>query len=313
MSEPLTIKDLQQEILNNPGDIKAEVQLLLASEKGIFPEQFVDNCNNGFRREYSRDINKSELKEDANNLAFLELYLSRSGIFDQLPQGLFFHGSSKKRITVSDLSADYKQNKKKEAGIRKFFQPIEHDFFLKRLNIEEEENHLLEGLQSGVLNEYFIQFWELPATIPRNLLAPLILLLPYACKIAGDTALMAGGLEYILKEKVKITRSDKAGNHHESQIEIPVLGQAIVGFDFVAGTTFYEDIPVFKIEIGPLKESQAGEYLEGFSRAKMLQTFERFFIPAGADVIIDILIDSAKRNMNLVKGDGPVLGYSTYL
>jgi hypothetical protein len=313
MNEPETIKHLQEEIQNNAGDIKAEVQLLLALEKGMLPEQFITNYSSGFRREYSRDISKSELKEDANNQSYLELFLSRSGVYDQLPEGLFFPGSSKRRPSIADLSADYKQNKKKEAGIRKFFQPLEHDFFLKKLNIEEEENLLLEGLQSGVLNEYFIQFWELPVTIPRNLLAPLILLLPYAFKIAGDPVLMGESLEYILKEDVKITREDRSDSLHTSAVQGPVLGEAVVGLDLVAGNTFCEDIPVFKIEIGPLRESQVVEYLSGTGRSGLMETFERFFIPAGVDVVIEILVETGQRNMNLVKGSGPVLGYSSYL
>jgi len=308
-----TINKLQGEINANAADIRAEVQVLLALERGMPADQFITNSNGGFRREYSRDINKAEIKEDANNQAFLEIYLSRSGVYDQLPEGLFFQGAGKRRASVADLSADYKSNRKKEAGIRKFFQPVEHEFFLKKLDIEEDENLLLEGLQSGVLNEYFIEFWQLPSSVPRNLLASLILLLPYAYKIAGNTRLMAESLGYILKEPVRIETESLFYKPHASVIAGPSLGEAVLGLDFVAGNTFFEDIVSFRIEIGPLERSLITDYVEGAARYDLLRTFERFFIPAGADMVTEVAIDPSKRNMMLSPGAGPVLGFSSYL
>ena len=312
MNEAELIKTLQKEMQQMAGDIKAEAQLFLAREKGLWPEYFFTNSGNQFRREYSRDIISTEIREDAGRQILLELYLSRGGIYDQLPEGLFFKGNSKRKASVTDLAADHRANKKIEAQIRKFFQPLDHDFFLQRLNIEEEENLLLEGLQSGILNEYFIRFWNLPTTIPRSLLAPLILLLPYASKIAGDETLMANGLELILNEEVKITQNSSAVQK-ATGIDILPLGEAQLGLDMVCGDNFAEEVPVFEICIGPLVNSKLTEYLEGGNRYLLLETFERFFIPFGIDIVTDVLVSEEKRNMVLARDNGPVLGYSSYL
>jgi hypothetical protein len=64
------------------------------------------------------------------------------------------------------MAAEYKINNKR-AEIKKFFMPFENAFFRQRLQIEVEEKHLLEGLQSGILNEYFISSGDISATIPQ--------------------------------------------------------------------------------------------------------------------------------------------------
>lgn len=310
MNKERLIECLQKEMQLTSADIKAEAQLFVAQSRGLQPHHYLVSCERRFRREYSRDIAGTEMKEDAKKQTYLEISLSRSGIYEQLPEGLFFPPAPPAK-NVNDLATEYRTNQKKQSAIRKFFQPFEHDFFLQRLNIEMEENLLLEGLQSGILNEYFIKFWGLPASVPSHLLSPLILLLPYAHKIAGDTQLTASCLEQILREKVIITRKNSI--QQACNIQTPALGEAALGLDFVCGNTFVEDTPLFDIQVGPLKHSVVSEYLAGGHRAKLLETFYRFFIPAGVDVNLQVQIAPEKKQMELGEQEAFILGYSSYL
>lgn len=312
MGEQKLIEKLQQEMQNAPVDIRAEVQLQLAKEKGLQPAQFMVSCSHSFRREYSRDMTGSVVRDDNGWQPLLEIFLSRTGIYDLLPESLFFQAGDSRRASLADLTTDYRENKKKEAAIRRFFQPLEHDFFLLRMHMEEEETSLLNGLQSGILNEYFIRFWDLPVGIPRILLAPLVLLLPHAYKIAGNTGLTAQGLSLILKEQVSITNSSTWQTAATGTFP-PVLGEGVLGLDTMCGDTFYEETPVFNIEIGPLQRSHVREYLEGGHRALVLETFNRFFIPVGIDIVVNVLVSPEKRHITLSKEAEPILGYSTYL
>ena len=306
------IETLQRDIRRIGCDAKAEALLLLALENGLRKDHFMVNCAKLFRREYSRDIVATNLKEDGAKQPLLEVMLSRGGIYDQLPEGLFFQASSTKNKSVAELSVDYKHNKKKEAEIRRFFQPFENDFFLQRINIEEEETMLLEGLQTGMLNDYFVRFWDLPNSVPKKLLAPLILLLPYTAKIAGDWSLTRQSLQLILQEPVIINRK-QAVLEDASGLLPPVLGDCTVGLDMVCGDRFWEDSPVVEMAIGPLQQSQIADYLPDGSCYALLQTFIRFFIPAGIETMITIQVAPEEQRMHLVQGAEPVLGYSSYL
>jgi hypothetical protein len=306
------IQSFQCDMQRTGCDAKAEVLLQLALEKGLRMDHFMVNCTRLFKREYSRDVVSVELKEDPAKQPLLQVMLSRGGIYDQLPEGLFFQLSPSRNKNIAELAAEYKFNKKKEAEVRRFFQPFENDFFLQRINIEEEETVLLEGLQSGMLNDYFIRFWDLPATLSKKLLAPLILLLPYASKIAGDWALTEQSLQLILQEPVTINKK-QAVMEDASCTQPPVLGDCIVGLDMVSGDHFWEDAPVVEIAIGPLRQSQISEYLMSGSRYTLLQTFARFIIPAGVEIRYSILVAPEERHMRIVRDAEPVLGYSSYI
>lgn len=308
------IEQLQLEMQNAGWDVKAEPQLLLALEKGMLPEDFLVSCDGLFRREYSRDIVSAEMKEDARKQGVLELHLSRSGLYDQLPEGLFFQLSKQGARTAhaSDMAADYKYNKKKEEEIRRFFLPFENDFFLQRMQVEKEEAMLLQGLQSGILNDYFIKFWGLPSSIPKTFIIPFILLLPYAYKIAGNIALTAECLQQLLKEEVRMQK--KQGGLTDAQsIGAPSLGTALLGVDTICGQQFWDGTPYIDIEIGPLKKSDVTDYLEGGNRYVLLETFSRFFIPAGVDTMVSVKVKAGKLNMVMEENNGPVLGYSSIL
>lgn len=313
-SNQTLIEQLQQEMQQAGWDVKAEPQLLLALEQGLLPDDFLISCDGLFRREFSRDIVSAPIKEDSRRQRILELHLSRSGLYDQLPEGLFFQSPQRaSRVqNAGDMAADYKYNKKKEEEIRRFFLPFENDFFLQRIQLEQEEALLLEGLQSGILNDYFIKFWDLPVSIPKSFVIPLILLLPYAYKIAGNTALTAACLQQLLGEAVRIELK-QSGISDAVSIGSPGLGDGLLGLDMMCGSQFWEGTPYFDIEIGPLKNSRITDYLEGGNRFVLLDTFNRFFIPAGVDT--SIAVKPASLNLQAVLGDkeGPVLGYSSIL
>src|SRR5882757_5479598 len=140
------IELLRREIQRTVCDTRAEPQLALALEKGLLPDDFLVSCDNLFCREYSKDIVYTELKEDSRKRALLQLHLSRSGVYDQLPEGLFLQPPEEKRgYSAADMAADHKLNKKKEEEIRRFFLPFENDFLWQRIQIEQEESKLLEG------------------------------------------------------------------------------------------------------------------------------------------------------------------------
>jgi Type VI secretion, TssG len=314
MDNNTLLESVQLEMKGPTCDAKSELKLLLAMEKGLSPDDFMVSCDSLFVREYSRDLIDADIKQDARKISFLEIHLSRSGIYDQLPEGFFFQHREQKHRTLraADMAADHKENKRKETEIRLFFLPFENDFFWQRLQLEKEEGRLLEGLQSGILNDYFIEFWNIPRSIPRKFITPLILLLPYAHKVAGNLVLTAEALEQLLAEEVQVRQKRSFITHSESLFS-PGLGETKLGLDMICGEEFWEDSPVIEFIIGPLEGSKINDYLQGGHRFELLEIFRGFFIPAGMDVRFEVKSNVEKENMVMEKGNEPVLGYSTVL
>lgn len=308
------IEKLQQEIRQSAFDIKAEPQVLQAMEKGLLPDSIMVTADQLFRRGYSRDIVTTKI-DDRTSHDILFLYLSRGGIYDHLPEGLFFmqpHRSSR-LITVADMTSDYKLNKQKEEEIRAFFMPVEHEFFLQNLKIEQEENDLLQGLQSGILNDYFNQFWDLPSSIPAIFIPRLISLLPYAHHITGNFELTKQCFKQVLQEDVKIVQHDAVETDTSVRSPAPVLSEAALGIDMVIGSEFIEGDLRIEINIGPLLHSKLSDYLEGGERYSLMTTLNQFFLPAGLEVYVTVHLPVEKMNMSLIEGEEPVLGYSSVL
>jgi len=137
-------------------------------------------------------------------------------------------------------------------------------------------------------------------------------LLPYAYKIAGNIVLTAQCLQQLLQEEVQIQK--KQGTFSDAQSAgAPLLGDGQLGIDMTCGQQFWDGTPYYDIEIGPLKKSRVADYLEGGNRYVLLETFNRFFIPAGVDSIVSVKVKTGNLDMVLQEKDGPVLGYSSIL
>ncbi|MFD3000319.1 type VI secretion system baseplate subunit TssG [Pontibacter toksunensis] len=314
MEQDAFITQLQQEIKSNFSDIKAESLLAIATASGLTEDDFMIASDSLFSRAYSRDVLFSALEEDASKRIFLQLHLSRSGLYDALPEGVFHQPtkSSRSVANAATMAADHKMNKQKEREIRRFFMPFENAFFEQRMQLEIEETQLLEGLQSGILNEYFIKFWGVSPAIPPSLISPLIELLPYVHKIAGNLKITAQCLEKILQEKVS-TQKVPVPATMAAPDYIFKLGGGQLGLDMVIGDQFKEDSPLVEFIIGPLQNSQIKDYLEGGNKDEFLKVFYSFFIPVEAEVITRIEVAKENESMVLAIEEEPVLGYSSVL
>jgi hypothetical protein len=312
MNQPFDIEKLFEELSGNRYDIRAE-----ALVGQVLQQAGVGNLvaiNDGrFFREYRKDLYVVDRIEDSWKQQLLQLHLSRTGLYDMLPEGLFHQpvGESNRNDSASTMAAYSRRDKKKEASARKFFQPLENSFFWQRVQLEKEEEQLLAGIDSGLLAGYFFHFWGFPEALNKNSAMLLVLLLPYAHHIAGNLALMQSCLEILLQEKVNIRQvasswSD-AGEHEGG------LGSLSLGNDMVCGHRFLEDHTCLQYDIGPLQNSFPSEYVQGGENHVLLEVFNNYFAPVEADITINIEIDREKALIRLDEDHSPILGYSSVL
>jgi Type VI secretion, TssG len=306
MEKQSIINRLFQEINNNCIDINAETLLAFAAENGLSDDDFVIACNGYFYREYSKDVLASEIIEDARHNDYLQLNLSRCGIFDQLPQGLFFQPGTSGQLTAAEMAAEYKVNKQKEEDIRNFFMPFENEFMWQRIKIESEEISFLQGLQADILRGFFTRFWDFSSSIQTHMVNGLISLLPYVHKIAGSLEIIAKCLSHLLQEQVAAKTVISKIMHLQNE-NILQLNQVQLGMNMICGMQFNEEQPIIELTIGPLNNSQIIEYLPGGSKADFINSFLSFFIPVGIDRTIKI--EQKNKEMLLQLEEEPVLGY----
>jgi hypothetical protein len=308
------LKKVAAELNVHPTDVRAEVLVSQAMESGLRQKDFSAQSNSFFYRTYVHDLYKASINDQNSYAVFLALQLSRSGLYDALPEGIFFQadGETKKVKSAEEMAEDYRINKKKETEVRKFFAPFENEFFLQTIKNEKVETDLLQGLRSGWLKEYFIDFWKLPHNIPTNAALVLVMFLPYVHRIAGDVVATAGVLQKIINELVKIDLVYERITSAEHDYN--VIGKYDLGSELICGESFKEQYPVAVVNIGPLEKTKAYQYVEGGNYYPLLQTFYNYFIPANADVRTTILLKTTAEKFVLnKKEDAPLLGISSVL
>ncbi|WP_205509738.1 hypothetical protein [Longitalea arenae] len=310
MSRQIAIETFLKELSAFLYDIKAEALVNQALQHDVHPEDFVVLPDGKFYREYRSDLYAMNMIDDTRLRQLLQLRLSRSGIYDLVPEGLFHQpfNNARSNSSATEMAAQSRIDRKKEMAARKFFQPIENSFFQQRVMIERQEEHLLAGMNNGLLNDYFFTFWEFPENLNRSSAMLLVLLLPYAHAIAGDLPLMQQCLEILLQEKVTITPVPPAeciapGNAFR-------LGMGELGNDLVCGQRFSEDYPCLQYNIGPLANARPVDYCPGGDNDILLQVFNNYFAPAEADIIINVEVDRSRALVALNEAESPILGYA---
>ncbi|MBO9205315.1 MULTISPECIES: hypothetical protein [Niastella] len=309
MTRHQAIDTFLNELSGNLHDIKAEVLVNHALQNNVHPDDFVVLNDGRFYREYRTDVYAINKIEDAWLYQLLQLKLSRSGLYDLVPEGLFHQShTGTKSNSAAELAAQSRIDRKKEMAARKFFQPIENSLFRQRVFLEQEEENLLAGMDNGLLNDYFFTFWEFPEGLNKTAAMLLVLLLPYAHTIAGDPALMQKCLEVLLQENVTIEQVTPAvciapGKDNS-------LGMGELGNDLVCGQTFLEDFPCLQYNIGPLQQSRPVDYVTGGDNDLLLQVFNNYFAPAEADILINVEVDRTRALVELNADESPILGFA---
>lgn len=313
-----TIDQIQQlfsTLQQRSSDIKPEVLLWQAICSGIPQNAFVVKNNHFFEREFVSDLVEADIIEDDWQRRFLELSLSRPGLYDMLPESLFFQPDNielHRKPGAAEMAAQYQQNKLKERELRKFFQPFENELFYQQLQLEKEESALLDTLRNKVLNRFLADFWGLPAALPAEVAASLIILIPYAHLINGNIPLMQQCLSLLLRETVTVTVKKAPATQVDTSLNSGI-GHQQLGNDMICGTSFMEDYPVLHYQIGPLRHTPVTGYIDGGSEYLLLETFNNYFAPIEADIITEIVIEKESGSMRFDMYDQPVLGYSSVL
>jgi hypothetical protein len=304
-----TIEKFFTELSANLYDIKAETLVNQALQHNVHPDDLVVLPDGRFYREYRTDLYAIDRIDDNWLHQLIQLRLSRSGLYDQVPEGLFHQPfGARSNNTAAEMAAQSRVDKKKEIAARKFFQPVENSFFRQRVMLEREEENLLAGMDSGLLNDYFFSFWEFPPELNRTSAMLLVLLIPYAHAIAGDIELMQNCLEILLQEKVTITLVPPVDCVAPGSASGLGLGE--LGNDLVCGQTFSEDYPCLEYTIGPLQHSKPVDYCTGGDNDVLLQVFNNYFAPAEADITINVEVDRTRSLVELDAGESPILGYA---
>ena len=294
-------------------DIKAEVIIADIIENGMSVADVVTIPDGLFKRGFNQDISKAEVRKLNNGQSVLEIHITRDGIYDTLPAGLF-HDQPKESVSKGqEMASHSKKQRLVEKEARKFFHPFENEIFLMHIDLELEERKILNRFSENLFDDIFSEFWKLDKTLPQKFLSRLILLLHLAHKITGNVEMTARTLEIIIEEKIKINLAgdEHSYNDYDKQIEDPnTLGSTDLGIDFICGQHINFSQPVMEFVIGPLSNSPIEDYLENGKISRFLNCFFGYFVPVEMDFRIKVIVNQEEMDFTLDSVSNPILGYN---
>ncbi|GAB3709531.1 hypothetical protein GCM10027592_45740 [Spirosoma flavus] len=270
---------------------------------------------------------------------FLNIPVFRDGLYDYLPEGLFHQRTEEDE---REYAKEIDEQDRREQAARRFFRPIEQEFYLQGLLLELEERKYLiteENLQRGEQGAILRNIWGLPAdrlvrepnangsgwTTTRQPLFDirqlnnLLHLLPVAHRLINDRSLIERVLELILAVPVELSTIppllipiDLGPDDRVGPVE---LGQIQMG-NFSLEGIYQDTMPAVEIRLGPLNEAQLTDFLpEGRSRA-VLDVLISYFLPAETEIITHLLPDDENKLLKLAEdADSPtsVLGWASFI
>jgi hypothetical protein len=298
-----SIKIIFDELTPIYQDLKAEILIAEIQEKtDLLEDDFLIKNRSTFSRSYRRDIISVKNNVDKD---WLTLNLSRNGLYDHLPEGLFH---SRKSSKATSYAAYRTKQKKQEKDARLFFAPIENEFFQQKLNIEKNERKLLYNF-SNLKDDFLLDFWNIDCEMPKEFALKLIKILPFSHKIAGDYELTRLSLEKILGVNVKFTR--KLRNTLKVKRNRKKQKEHQLGIDMVLNSPDKEIFyPYIEAEIGPIHETKIARYLTKDGILKFIEKFYDYFVPLEMEVDTKFVVVK-EDGFVLSNSESPIIGIST--
>lgn len=262
--------------------LKTEVILAeLIQNSALIADDVIIKNQSTFNRSYRNDL--VEVQNIDNQFMRFAFHLSRNGIYDLLPEGLF-HSPNTEEVGSSHNSKR-KKLKNTEKEVRNFFGPFENEFFYQKLQIEQNERSLLNNFYN-LEEDFLIDFWKIDTQIPKKYLLKLIRLLPNSHQIAGDFELTRLSIEKILGERVVFKKKFQPMLTQNTKKEKKGV---ILGVDTILEgdeNLFFE--PVVEVTIGPVKPKKIDSFMRKNGILKFMELFYDFFIPLEYKVLTHI-------------------------
>jgi len=299
-----------------PFDIRAEVLARILAEKyNLSTEQILFQPKNYFQRWGRRDV--LEIAEGHSfklDKTTLLLEVCREGMFDTLPESIFFHPEDK----YGDSLDRVKKLSEQEAAGRQFLLPFEQLFYWLRLENENREfraENEIEQWWQTILSTSTDMYSPLKDTLlDEEQKAILIQLLPHLPDIVGNWTLTEQWLSLFLKTAIRIVELSPPQYTLPEHLQTR-LGSGLLGQDFVIGTTFSDGIPSIQILIEGLTADTIGAYLpSGKNRILLEEELLKILLPIETPYDISLKLNRPSKEFQVgTSSNNSILGYTTVL
>ncbi|AUD01089.1 hypothetical protein [Spirosoma pollinicola] len=277
-----------------PFDLRAEVVVTDMLEDGISPDDLIINPLGSFNRAFGRDISRVAWVDGQTRLQrWLQIDLNRTGLYDLLPEGVF-HQPTSNDASVSKESILHEMaiQREREQAARRFFLPIEQEFFRHRIQIEQTQRTFLFGNDTLLPdNDLLGWFWNLPDFLTPLQIKRLMYLLPEIYRMTGDLIMAEACFGQLVDDRVTLTVESPESelvHSNKSGAYSPKLGQWQLGADSVLDGWVNDGEPGSKLTVHIVQVDRLTNYLPGGHGLQLLHWLAGYLIPLTTSFRIEL-------------------------
>lgn len=291
-------------------DFLAEVIVShLVANKKIDESNVIVHLSGIFRRFFTKEIEKIEVRKNDSGESNWHIFLQREGFYDLLPEGFFHSGAKKYFKDRRETLEEFRKHKDEEQKARLFFMPLEQEFFKYFVYKEIFEQNFFYSPETI---QEFIDFFDLnKLELSMYQKASLFFILPHIPKISGNISLVETCFRIILQEEVEISTVYYPAVLTYSN-NFSTLGNNTLGYNTLLGTSYTDHNPQIVIQIGPLADSNSlVSYLFGIKQ-RVIKRLLELFMQADITVHVQIILNENDSVFILNEKEYQSrLGYST--
>ena len=291
-------------------DLKAEAYFLTELQENIQEyEDFIVSCEGAQKRGYSQEVlGLSEFKgmREDKIIDMLSLEVSRNGIYHLLPEYLFIPFTlGKAAFNTPDVVEEVKKNHQRERDAKKFFAPIDTEFFLWKVMLLKRHFGWPNTGDLELLKTITTSFSGQELELENESIPLWLSLLSQSHQAKDNRELLQQYLQMMLKRKVTI-----------SEVLLPFfnsetvdLGTTRLGVDSVLEGLPPSEFMDWQVDI-ELFESEIHQEVKEHKIEKLVRAILEYFVLACRRILIEFEIRPEDRSPVLAEG---TLGINTYL
>lgn len=295
-------------------DYLAEVVAATLVEEGVSPDNIQIARLGSARMKVGKDIEKvrMEYSPDDEINDCLRIYVNREGLYDVLPEGVFFLGIDLLESTdIKKVVHQVRQYRKEEMEIRRFFSVFEDEIDRTLVQMQLLERRVDRKNVYPDFTNVFTAYWPVIRQLSLEQATLFMRIIPIIHKIRGNRRKITKALSLILGLPVTLSHvlsSRKCAG-------IPAFGQARLGESLVIGSEFRSGGYDTCITVHNIPRNRISEFLDnGKSRCILLELIDMLF---AADTEVKIKLDVVStEKMCIISNDASTashLGVDAYL
>lgn len=295
-------------------DYLAEVVAATLVEEGVSPDNIQIARLGSARMKVGKDIEKvrMEYSPDDEINDCLRIYVNREGLYDVLPEGVFFLGIDLLESTdIKKVVHQVRQYRKEEMEIRRFFSVFEDEIDRTLVQMQLLERRVDRKNVYPDFTNVFTAYWPVIRQLSLEQATLFMRIIPIIYKIRGNRRKITKALSLILGLPVTLSHvlsSRKCAG-------IPAFGQARLGESLVIGSEFRSGGYDTCITVHNIPRNRISEFLDnGKSRCILLELIDMLF---AADTEVKIKLDVVStEKMCIISNDASTashLGVDAYL